>query len=74
MQKSPLADVFFLDEKMPGDKVFGGSSQGSQVANDIVSPPSRVMGPLPNGHSRLINGGGPNYVSKSWDDPPKGPI
>ena len=31
-----------------------------------------VVGPLPNDHSWLINGSGPNYVSKSWDDPPSG--
>ena len=34
---------------------------------------SRVVGPLTNdinGHSWLINGGDPNHVSKSWDDPP----
>ena len=44
----------------------------------IVSPlrisKDRVVGPLPNGRtSWLINGGDPNYLRPSWDDPPSGP-
>ena len=35
-------------------------------------PLSRVMGPLPNGRYKwLINGGDPNYLRPSWDDPPR---
>ena len=37
----------------------------------IVSPLTGVVGPLTNGRTPwLINGGDPNHVSKSWDDPP----
>ena len=38
---------------------------------DRKSPKDRVMGPLPNGQtSWLINGGDPNHLRPSWDDPP----
>ena len=30
----------------------------------------RVVGPLPNGHSGLMNGGDPHHLRPSWDDPP----
>ena len=40
----------------------------------IVSPVSRVMGPLPNGLSMAykwgVIHGDPNYLRSSWDDPP----
>ena len=38
----------------------------------IVSPLSRVVGPLPNGRTLwLRNGGDPNHLRPSWDDPPR---
>ena len=56
--------------------LLGGSSQlgyGYVVTNhgDRKSPKDQVVGPLPNGRTLwLINGGDPNYLRPSWDDPP----
>ena len=39
------------------------------------SPKDRVVGPLPNDHSWLINAGDPNHLITNitnWDDPPSG--
>ena len=39
---------------------------------DRKSPMDRVVGPLPNGRTPwLINGGDPNHLRPSWDDPPR---
>ena len=42
------------------------------ITKDRFRPLNGVMGPLINGISKWhINGGDPNYLRPSWDDPPR---
>ena len=68
-----IFDAKMMCKEATKSGLLGGSSMICKwlITMVIVSPLSRVVGPLPNGRTLwLINGGDPNYVSKSWDDPP----
>ena len=53
----------YLEDRAPG---LGGPWLITMI---FLSPPTRVMGPFPNGHSWLINGGDPNHLLSGGDHP-----